>query len=327
MISRPTVLILGAGASQPYGFPLGAGLVDQVSTEILEDAANKGLIKSLEDLEGQPRFIDRLQQLGLKRDRVVRFAKDLQRARPYSIDAFLEARKGFRNVGKAAIADVLLRAEAASTIATAAESVDWYRYIFNRFLVLKSPDHFKHQAHRLTIITFNFDRSFERALFESLRATFGLTGRAARQLAAELPIHHIHGLLGLPDFLVEDGDPDTTAYGPHQKQLQDAALIAAGQIRIVDEEIDKAVTADAQAAIAKATFVYFVGFGFDERNLRKLGIPEILFGKSNVHGTAFNLTEFERRPIEQCFEGAHIMLHAADALTFIRRHAEAFFER
>lgn len=31
MITIPTVLILGAGASQPYGFPLGSNLVNNIA--------------------------------------------------------------------------------------------------------------------------------------------------------------------------------------------------------------------------------------------------------------------------------------------------------
>ena len=35
MISKPTVLVLGAGASQPYGFPVGRELAETVCKEFV----------------------------------------------------------------------------------------------------------------------------------------------------------------------------------------------------------------------------------------------------------------------------------------------------
>src|SRR6185295_12564481 len=109
MIGRQTVLVLGAGASQPYGFPLGAGLVDQVCTEILDE--NQGRTLGTVGADGKQYFVtfsERLKRLGHRPDLIERFAVQMRQARPYSIDAFLETRTEFRTVGKAAIADVLL---------------------------------------------------------------------------------------------------------------------------------------------------------------------------------------------------------------------------
>ena len=59
MIKQPTVLILGAGASQPYGFLLGAGLVDQICAEIIDNVNSP--------------MMARLEQLGYPRDRAGRW--------------------------------------------------------------------------------------------------------------------------------------------------------------------------------------------------------------------------------------------------------------
>jgi predicted oxidoreductase (fatty acid repression mutant protein) len=50
---------------------------------------------------------------------------------------------------------------------------DWYRLLFNQ-IIRKSPSFFSAQAHRLSIITFNFDRSLECALATALRHAFNL---------------------------------------------------------------------------------------------------------------------------------------------------------
>lgn len=197
MIKQHTVLVLGAGASAPYGFPLGAALVDQVAAEILDEEST---------------LVSRLRIRGIKAADSRRFATALRDARPYSIDAFLEMQPMFANVGKFAIADVLLRAENQRTLSAAPEKVDWYRYLLNRVLVLRSKENFLVQARRLSIVTFNFDRSFERALFTCLRAAFGSNDEETRQLATAIDVHHIHGLLGEPDWLHPDSE-DATHYG------------------------------------------------------------------------------------------------------------------
>lgn len=323
MITKPTVLVLGAGASQPYGFPLGAALVDQICADILD-------VNPQDVPAGElPTMALRLRDMGCSPADITRFAYDLRNARPYSVDAFLEARSGFRDVGKAAIADVLLRAEESSTVATAPATVDWYRYLLNRILLLKNPDYFKAQAHRLTIITFNFDRSFEGALYSTIRATFGLEAKAAFSLAKELQIHHIHGLLGeLAEAAFLWGDAaDTGVYwSPDDGNCKMTRQIAVRSIKIVDEEIEQSVVDDAQAALKKASFVYFLGFGFDERNLEKLNIPDCIPTTAVIRATAFGLTEKEQSPIVRRFGAANIRLHAVDALTFLRSHAESLFD-
>ena len=135
-------------------------------------------------------LVGRLKNNGFATALSIEFAAALRRARPYSIDAFLEMRREFREVGKAAIANALLRAELNSEIAKVKPAVDWYRYLFNRSFLLKSQDHFRAQVRNLTVVTFNFDRSFEWALFSSVKAALGLAAQAARTLVTELEIHH-----------------------------------------------------------------------------------------------------------------------------------------
>lgn len=313
MIKNNTVLILGAGASEPYGFPLGASLVDQICAELLEG--------------GDTAIMSRLAKLGFENRReVVRFASDLRSARPYSIDAFIEMRQEFRDIGKAAIADVLLRAEATSTVDTAPATVDWYRYLFNKFLLLRNRDYFTSQAHRLTVVTFNFDRSFERALFSYVRAGLGVTPAAARQLVTEIQIHHIHGLLGEPDWIYCDSE-DGTPYGASETtELEKATRTAIRRIKIVDEEIERSVLEDVAVALQNAVFVYFIGFGFDERNLAKLGTPGNVRNATAVGGTAFGWSIAERMPVHRHFGDRQVALYPVDSIGFLRQNAEALFD-
>jgi hypothetical protein len=133
VIKRETVFVLGAGASQPYGFPLGAELVDKICAEIIA-----------KDKMG---IVPRLEEADFDSDLITRFALAMREARPYSVDAFLETRgEEFRDVGKAAIADVLARAEDQGGLESAAVEHDWYRYLFNQFLVSRKRQNYSEQV-------------------------------------------------------------------------------------------------------------------------------------------------------------------------------------
>ena len=146
MITRPTVFVLGAGASHPYGFPLGQGLLNEV-------------VRELSNADGE--FHHEVCAVIREVERVKAFARDLRLCGRSSIDAFLETRQEFVDVGKAAIARVLSEYESDGRLTHDRPDEGWYHYLFDRMLT-RSPDDFRNN--RLCVVTFNFERSFERAL-------------------------------------------------------------------------------------------------------------------------------------------------------------------
>jgi hypothetical protein len=308
VIRQRTVLVLGAGASRPYGFPLGLDLVEKI---------DGGLRDQL--------YTQLAQQFDT--GHIHDFGNNLRAARPYSIDAFLETRREFLDIGKVAIAHVLMRAETDSLIDRAQPAVDWYRYILQSFLLRTDPAFFQAQARQLQIITFNFDRSFERTVFNRLRAQLKVSDADARQLTTEIRVHHINGHLGEPRWLYPDS-PTATEYGA--TDVLKGVSIAAKTIRIVHEGPEsESVIEDAQAALTKAKFVYFIGFGYDNRNLKSLGTPSTIRDSVN-RATAYEMTELELQPARRHFgsapDSSPVHFYNEDALTFIRNRAEAFFD-
>lgn len=75
MIDRPTVFVLGAGASAPYGFPLGRPLLEKVARRFTK---------------GSNEFTQALEQVGFEFDWMHRFGKELLTCGRSSIDAFLK---------------------------------------------------------------------------------------------------------------------------------------------------------------------------------------------------------------------------------------------
>ena len=91
MIKTPTVLVLGAGASNAYGFPLGIDLRNSVCT-ILGTQLGKGGV------------VQRISDAGYDLGELKEFGHTLQHSGYTSVDWFLEDFPQFIEVGKASIA-------------------------------------------------------------------------------------------------------------------------------------------------------------------------------------------------------------------------------
>ena len=268
-MARPTVLVVGAGVSAEYGFPLGSGLVHAICAQI----------------SGIPQ---RLERANFERGWIESLLRALPESGAMSVDAFLEHRPDLRAVGKAAIAAAIIDYERQSRSKLfALEKLYPYRYLLSR---LKGRvDHLKNGV--LSIISFNYDRSLEFYLVRALSRQHNTTEEAAaKALLAAIPIVHVHGTLGpLPSV-------DTAwnlEYGPSEVVGTDLRR-ASEQIVVVSEgSEDTPQFVRARALIAAAETVIFLGFGYDTTNLRRLGAPTSFEGK-NLIGSAFRLTAAEQ---------------------------------
>ena len=174
MITTPTVLVLGAGASCPYGFPT----AKELKNRICEVFSNPDVIRRL--AEGLER----------SRDQFVEFRESFWRSGTSSVDAFLEGRPEFLDVGKLAIAYCLIPFEnEADLYRPPTDDGDWYLYLSERLNA--SFDEFENN--KLSIITFNYDRSLEHHLFNSLRNWHGRSVDECIEKLAKVPIIHVYG--------------------------------------------------------------------------------------------------------------------------------------
>src|SRR5258708_2623229 len=98
MIRRPTVLILGAGASAEYQFPVGRSL----------------LLHIVHELGASTRLQLDMQLCGFSDELIKQFRHELNESSQPSVDAFLEQHKDstdYERLGKAAIAQRLIQCE------------------------------------------------------------------------------------------------------------------------------------------------------------------------------------------------------------------------
>jgi hypothetical protein len=245
MVTEPTVLILGAGASADYGFPLGKGLRDLVSN--IKDNSIAAVI----------------QEAGYPLDRLLEFVDKLRHSGFTSVDWFLEERPEYIEVGKAAIAASLIPYEDPSKLFPPhAPQKHWYELLLN---VLDDPlGNF--ESNNLSIITFNYDRSIEHYLFTALSTRYGLIERAV-DVMNKFPIVHVHGSLGGLLPLEKNGRRYESKITP------ESIRIAANEIIIVGEASgDTAEFERARSLLKDAKRIVFLGFGYHPESVKRLGI-------------------------------------------------------
>lgn len=161
MISKPTVLVLGAGASAPFGFPTGAALGKKVLSGLLNKESNdyKSLRAICEITTGEvsEQFFEKS---------IDEFAAALRDSGKSSVDAFLEHRPEYIVLGKAAIAQALIPSEERASLLPAR---DWYGHLASAL----NTDFDTYQDNALSVVTFNYDRSLEHFLFTTLQNSYG----------------------------------------------------------------------------------------------------------------------------------------------------------
>jgi hypothetical protein len=317
LIATPTVFVLGAGASAPYGFPLGADLAETICRHV--GNRNSVLLRQLRSID----FPESLIQS---------FGRELGESGRSSIDAFLEKRSEYREVGRACIAAILLPFELDDELDTiknptswqsvqgspmeARRAQRWYHYLFDHMLTGG-----EFEQNQLSVVTFNFDRSFERAMYRAVRANYGGSNEDITKRCDSLPVVHLHGLLGEPDWWHMCAASARPFDG--KNVTPDAVRGCAEQIKLyVDGSFEGDVTR-AQALLRHAQRICFLGFSYHPSNVAKLGIRPLLAPEDptksppSVEGTAYRMSTGARYSATALFEG-RIRLHESwDVLKFL----------
>lgn len=270
MINRNTVLVLGAGASADYGFPTGRKL----RIDICEQLAGKraGPLRS------------QLTDYGISQPDFRKFSEALHRSGMPSVDAFLENKSKYMDIGKAAIAASLIPYERPESLLGELE-LKWYEYLFQRLGT--SLEEF--QTHKLSIVTFNYDRSLEYFLFTAIRNSYVGTDEAAIALLKTIPIIHVYGQLGKPAFLGEDG----RSYSPDVNRNSITACLDELQIISEANKRTRRGLSEAKGHLTSAELIAFLGFGYYGPNVRRL-TSSYPYDCEHAYGTAYEQGETER---------------------------------
>lgn len=297
-MEKHITLVLGAGASLQFGFPLGRGHIFQM----WQDLRSSGPIQ------------DVLRKLGNDQDLLNDFSTALKSSSQPSIDSFLESRPSFQNLGKQVIAATLIPLENPLELVRN-PTQSWYEFIFGK-LFTKDVKEFPKKP--ISVVTFNYDRSFEASLQLSLQHAYGLNPESAIEVAKRVEVVHMYGQLG--NLWKSDGSY-TRPYSPEMNEY--VVQEAAKGIRIISEgRSDHAEISRAQAILDNSSDISFLGFGFHPDNVTRLGFPRP-DQNVRVSSTCMGMTEAEISDASTFFPNRHhrIQFHSSsyDCLMGLRQ--------
>jgi hypothetical protein len=286
-----TVLVLGAGASLPYGLPLGKGLLNEICN-LLPDSFNGHLNSKAEtlynEIVGSNEFMSSWQTMRLKDPyhALVEFNHRLKESDPKSIDEFLsrdfgKANDAFQIIGKAAIANVIASNESpfGTNFEAKIEMDHWYRYLWQYCLNDGCQNYDAVKAKKIRIISFNYDRSLEYYLGRKLAATyfsppgtiFGIdkVGKWANigftAIETDFSITHPYGTLGSLTRIPYGGANNHRDFGKEMSS----------NIKVIGEDrSDIDSFSKAREWLATAKTIVFLGFSFDQTNMERLGLAK-----------------------------------------------------
>jgi len=281
MSSRPKniTLVLGAGASQAMGYPVSSDLRNKILNLGMVDRQSYAIPAGLYSED----------------DLLQKFVNSFKQSQMFSIDAFLARRPEFSEIGKRSIAALLMEVEDEQRLLNIEHRDHWYRYFYNKFSV-ETWEHLDFS--NISIVTFNYDRSLEKFLHESIKGSYGKSNAEAAEKLDSLKIVHIYGSLGSP----VPGKKDYLAYGGAitAQNIQ----IAADSLKVIPEgRDDDAALNTAREMLAAADCIAFMGFGFDETNIARLDAkntckckivqPDGTYKNRNIVATCLGFTSAE----------------------------------
>ncbi|MCH7859628.1 MAG: hypothetical protein IID14_08025 [Candidatus Marinimicrobia bacterium] len=303
MITEPTLFILGAGASAPYGFPTAEGLRNQILTRPEHDLLGVAA--------GLDKFVDE--------NVTSNFIETFQRADSY-IDHFISRskRKQFKRLGKISIALKILAAEEKHRDSRDTNyDGDWVRYLYHEHMVkgFTTSELPPVSENKIKFITFNYDRLLEYYLY--IVSVFGFDSSHYTELIAELEkigIIHVYGSLGplawqgrnrgsAPPY-----DLKSTLYGYRRAPVDYQYM--ANNIEVMHESRDnqEEMKEKIQRMIDWASRIFFLGFSYDPENMKNIGFPytdhDVPVAK--IYGTTKGLGESFRSGLREQYFPTHI---------------------
>ena len=267
-LERPTVLILGAGASAIYGFPLGAELKQKMLGYLNRKAEA------------------RMTTLGFDKETVAAFRESLKYSQHPTIDIFLEHKTSFRDLGSHLIASTIMPLESPDNLFP---KRDWYWDLYN---VLRF-DQDEPEVQTLAVVTLNFDRSFEHIMTKTIDFNVHEKRLAdAHAKREQVRVVHAHGSLGPYPEVPYGTSPDN----------ETALRQAAQSIKIVSDTLDDSPDfRAAQEIISAAENVVFLGFGYNERTLGAL-LRGVDMRRTRFFGTAVKLQPAAKQQVAEAFD-------------------------
>ena len=306
MIKQNTVLILGAGASVPFGYPTGFELRKYICNDFKNDwmrisKRDEKLLKQIDE-----------------------FTKAFASSLNMSIDLFLSRNKKFEKIGKIAIIQQILKAERNSKEpSNIFDKPNWISYLYERLTKKFTDDsYYKIADNKLKIITFNYDRLVENSIYKALCNSFTLTNmNLFEQEMFRFGIMHVYGKIAPLDWEQEEG----LKYKVDLRSIK--ILNYLENIKVLYDQREIPNRAYIDSTLQKAKRIFFLGFGYADENLDVLNIKDNFNKYQRIFGTAKDLTNNEIEKIRNKFSSLttekyynEIIIENCDNLTLLRNY-------
>lgn len=292
MITIPTTLILGAGASADVDLPFGWEFRNRIC-----------------QLHSDYLFMRQMTSRGLEAD-AREFLERFRYSQIYSPDRFLETYPEYTTVGRYAIAWVLANCESAESVfSTTKRAPPWYEVLID-VLDFGAPEY---RENKLSILTFNYDRSLEYYLWGVIESRYRGDDKKMAELWFNKPeIVHLHGQIDAFEPRSDHGRQFQPIDNSSEQGAYEDIEIAADGVKIIHEvQADTDEFLAARYILENSRRVAFLGFGFDERNINRLEV----FGEKRddlqVFGTGAGFSYAQQQEIIEnrlngnaCFAGA-----------------------
>lgn len=302
MFKRRTLFIVGAGASQEAGLPVGTTLATRIGSNLKVVGSDYG--------ERRPSFHDHelfyeLQRF-LGQDQRSELNNFWEAAKlinagiglSSSIDDFLNihSRNPFvTKLGKAGIVRVILQAEKDSDLYVSPSNIynkldfakveqTWFVKLMRVLGPGGSPTSVESVFRNIAFITFNYDRCLEHFLAHALSALYGISRKDAETIVKRITIIHPYGTVG---------DLDTVPFGDDPNNTPDLFPLAQ-RIKTYAERFEEGEELTRmREEMHNAACIVFLGFSYLEQNMTLLRPPNPLDEKI-VLGTAYKLSDSDR---------------------------------
>ena len=310
MITEETVFILGAGASKPYGYPTGKELRNYICNNFINDYLDST------KLPHHSSQIHKIEEI------INAFSKSNNK----SIDLFLTRHPEYEDLGKKIITFSIIKNEISSKNPEKLmnDQEDWFSELFELLTdELTEPVSYNRILENdISFITFNYDRSLEHFLFESLNNSFkNIDAKEIAKVILQISIIHVYGKI--TDLPWEDSNQFK---GYRDFKLEYCADYANNINVIYSSRVDEERITRAKTLIKDADRIFFLGFGFAKENLDILNIKGNINGNQKIYGTAYGLSKNEILKKKSYFSKTYkadtpdLIIENCDCLTLLKNY-------
>ena len=304
MFKSRTTLVVGAGASFELGFPTSEGLKNEIATAVDIKFEHHRQVHGDRQIGQQLRKVADWQE----QEKIKEYNDHLHagwhitNAMPQaiSIDNFVEAQQDQRvtTMAKFGIASCLISAEerAWKKFRVSENSHEirwgdlestWFHFFFQVLHEGLQRDGINEIFENVRFIIFNYDRSLEFLLSEAIQNYFGTGREAAEKLVDSAVILHPYGQIGRLPFQKEPATPLRFGSGNKGNLFEISKEIVTFSERVEEDDQLGAI----RDAVEWADQLIFLGFSYNDTNLKLLAPTDRQKDTQRVIGTAYGLSK------------------------------------